>query len=64
MSRQRLQAEVVNHVRGLITEAGRLTFPEDASVYEINFVLHPSGVRQRRLGMRGVGEVITPPAQE
>lgn len=38
-------------VRGLITEANPLTFPEDASVDEANFVLNSDGSRQRRLGI-------------
>ena len=38
-------------VRGLITEASPLTFPENASLDEENFVLNRDGSRQRRLGM-------------
>jgi hypothetical protein len=38
-------------VRGLITEASPLNFPEDASVLEDNFVLNRDGTRNRRLGM-------------
>jgi hypothetical protein len=38
-------------VRGLITEASPLTFPENASISETNFVLNRDGSRQRRLGM-------------
>jgi hypothetical protein len=38
-------------VKGLITEASPLTFPENASIAEDNFVLHREGSRQRRLGM-------------
>ena len=38
-------------VRGLITEASPLTFPENASLEEENFVLNKDGSRQRRLGM-------------
>lgn len=38
-------------VRGLITEASPLTFPENASIDEDNFVLNREGSRQRRLGM-------------
>lgn len=43
--------EYVNFVRGLITEAGPLTFPENASLDEENCVLNREGSRQRRLGM-------------
>jgi hypothetical protein len=38
-------------VKGLITEAGPLTFPENASLDEENCVLNREGSRQRRLGM-------------
>ena len=38
-------------VRGLITEATALTFPENASIDEDNFILNRDGSRQRRLGM-------------
>jgi len=38
-------------VKGLITEAGFLTYPEDASTDELNTVLHRKGNRSRRLGM-------------
>lgn len=38
-------------VKGLITEASPLTFPENASVDEQNFVLNRDGSRSRRLGL-------------
>jgi len=38
-------------IRGLITEASELTFPENASIAEDNMVLNRQGSRQRRLGM-------------
>lgn len=38
-------------VKGLVTEAGPLTFPENASLDEENCVLNREGSRQRRLGM-------------
>jgi hypothetical protein len=38
-------------VRGLITEASPLTFPENASIAEDNFILNRDGSRQRRNGM-------------
>lgn len=38
-------------IKGLITEAGPLTFPENASIAEENCVLNRDGSRQRRLGM-------------
>lgn len=38
-------------VRGLITESTPLTFPENASIAEDNFVLNRDGSRKRRLGI-------------
>jgi hypothetical protein len=38
-------------VKGLITEASPLTFPENASLDEDNFVLERTGARSRRLGV-------------
>jgi hypothetical protein len=38
-------------VKGIITEASPLTFPENASVDEDNFVLNRNGSRSRRLGI-------------
>jgi len=38
-------------VKGLITEANQLTFPENASIDEANFVLNRDGSRFRRLGL-------------
>jgi hypothetical protein len=38
-------------VKGLITEASALTFPENASLDESNFVLNRDGSRSRRLGV-------------
>ncbi len=40
-----------NFTAGLITEVNPLTFPENASLDEVNMVLSLSGPRQRRLGM-------------
>jgi hypothetical protein len=37
--------------KGLITEASPLTFPENASIDERNFVLNRNGSRSRRLGV-------------
>ena len=48
---QSLNQKAVNtFVRGLITEAGELTFPEGASVDELNCDLRREGSRRRRLG--------------
>lgn len=43
--------EYLTFVKGIITEASPLTFPENASIDEQNFVLERSGSRRRRLGM-------------
>lgn len=51
MSRAKTQLERTAFVKGLITEASPLTFPENASLDEKNFVLNRDGSRQRRLGM-------------
>ena len=49
---QRISQKVVNtFVKGLITEAGELTFPEDASVDELNCLLQRDGSRRRRLSV-------------
>ena len=49
---QRISQKTVNtFVRGLITEAGELTFPENASVDELNCLLQRDGSRRRRLSV-------------
>lgn len=50
---QSLTQKVVNtFVKGLITEAGELTFPADASVDELNCDLRRDGSRRRRLSAK------------
>ena len=51
MGRQTVDVEINSFIKGLITEAGPLNFPENASIEEKNFVLNRDGSRQRRLGM-------------
>ena len=51
MTKKSVKAEVKTFVKGLITEASPLNFPENASVDELNFELLRNGTRQRRLGM-------------
>lgn len=51
MARQTAPVEVNSFIRGLITEASPLTFPENASLDEDNFELLRDGSRRRRLGM-------------
>lgn len=57
---QEHQLEATNtFIKGLITEAGELTFPKDASVDELNCDLKKDGSRSRRLGIK-----LEPDAQE
>lgn len=51
MTKKAVKAEVNSFVKGLITEAGPLNFPPDASLDEQNFELIRKGYRQRRLGL-------------
>ena len=44
-------AEFSTFVAGLITDASPLTFPNNASLDEVNFELNRDGSRNRRLGM-------------
>ena len=48
---QKAEAAYRSFVKGLITEANQLTFPENASIDESNFVLNRDGSRSRRLGL-------------
>lgn len=48
---QRQPLEATRWVRGLITEASPLNFPEGSSLDEENFVLDRDGSRARRLGL-------------
>ena len=51
MPRAKLNKLYRTFVRGLITEAGFLTYPEDSSTDELNTVLSRKGNRTRRLGI-------------
>lgn len=51
MARQPIQAEYTTFIKGLITEASPFTYPENASLEEVNFVLNQDGSRSRRFGM-------------
>ena len=51
MAQSLSQKAVNNFVKGLITEAAELTFPEGASVDEANCDLRRDGTRRRRLGV-------------
>lgn len=51
MARQSASQEINGFIKGIITEASPLTFPENASIDEVNFILNKDGSRRRRLGM-------------
>lgn len=51
MPQAKVNKEYNTFVRGLITEASPLTFPENASQAEDNFELNRKGYRSRRLGI-------------
>lgn len=51
MARQTAAIEINTFVKGIVTEASPLTFPENASIDEQNMVLNKDGSRERRLGM-------------
>jgi len=53
MPRQRptVSKEYSNFIAGLITEASQLTYPENASSEEENFILNRNGSRRRRQGI-------------
>lgn len=51
MAVQTAAAEVNGFIKGLITEASPLTFPDNASLDEINMIPNRDGSRNRRLGM-------------
>jgi len=60
MPRSKTRLEYNTFVKGLITEASPLTFPDNASLVDENFVLNKDGSRQRRLGIRyEIGHVNT-----
>ena len=51
MPKQVAPVEINSFVGGLVTDASPLTFPDNASLEEDNFILNTDGSRQRRLGM-------------
>ncbi len=56
---QSVTQKVVNtFIKGLVTEAGELTFPENASVDELNCDLRRDGSRRRRLGAETEGSYV------
>ena len=51
MAKTQVTKDYNTFIRGIITEANALTYPENASIDETNFILNKDGSRQRRLGM-------------
>jgi hypothetical protein len=51
MPKNSTKAEFNNFVKGIISEASPLNFPENASLDEQNYEIDRKGTRQRRLGM-------------
>jgi hypothetical protein len=51
MAKATAEKKYITFVKGLITEADALTFPENASLDEDNFDLNRDGSRERRLGI-------------
>ena len=51
MARAGIVKEVNSFVKGLITEANPISFPENASLIDENFNLNIDGSRQRRFGL-------------
>ncbi len=51
MARAGIVKEVNSFIRGLITEANPIAFPENASLTDENFNLNIDGSRQRRFGL-------------
>ena len=51
MAIQSANKEYNSFIKGIITEANGINFPENASIDEANFVLNRNGSRQLRLGM-------------
>lgn len=45
------EKQINSFIKGLITESSPLTFPENASLDEQNFILNRDGSRERRLGV-------------
>ena len=51
MARKKTSVEYSDFTRGIITEASPLTFPDNASLDELNININRDGSRQRRFGM-------------
>lgn len=51
MANQLTAVEVTSYIKGLVTEASPMSFPENASIEETNFILNKDGTRRRRRGL-------------
>ena len=51
MPRVKSEKQINSFIKGIVTEANPLTYPENASIDEANFVLKRDGSRERRLGI-------------
>ncbi len=60
MPAKKINQPVNTFVKGLITEASPLTFPENASLDEVNFRLLRDGSRDRRLGQYPINKTSLP----
>jgi len=60
MPNQKINQPAATFVKGLITEASPLTFPENASLDEVNFRLKRDGSRDKRFGQSAVFEYFLP----
>lgn len=54
MARQKFEKSFNTFIKGLMTEASEINFPENYSLYEKNFELRRDGGRDRRRGMEPV----------
>src|SRR5690554_4030296 len=62
MARQKFEKSFNTFVKGLMTEASEINFPENYSLYEKNFELRRDGGRDRRRGMDllyPLGQILT-----
>ena len=59
MPRKNTTIEFNSFTKGLVTEASPLTFPDNASLSEVNFNLNRDGSRRRRLGMNYESGAVT-----
>lgn len=56
MASQILPININNFVKGFLTEVSPLSYPDGASLDEVNFTLKKDGTRRRRFGMKAESE--------